>query len=106
MKQILNRLNMNAITTQYDKAATAQYIEQTPFINHGFHEEWHLNGRLINIIKHDAIPFGMKLGAIANGLVSITEEIVVTYNSKKTKLKVGDAVTRSIIPICGRRKDI
>ena len=80
-----------AFFMEYDKARTEEYLANTPFVNHGFNEEWHYENRIITTIFHSQIPVGMKLGAIIAGDIVIEKPMTVktTKSScKQTKLKL------------------
>jgi len=91
---------------EYDKARTEEYLESTPFINHGFNEEWHYQNKIITTIFHPQIPVGMELGAVIAGDIVIDKPttVIAKNNNKRTKIEAGTLIRRSLIPVCGRLK--
>lgn len=89
---------------KYNYRATDQYIEDSNFVINGFLEHWFLNGKLINEIKHDFIPMGMKPGYSSDNIFEIDQDMITFRGKKKFRLCKGDKVMREVIAICGRLK--
>lgn len=92
-------------THTYDLQKTKQHKADSMFHIHSYSEEWYVNGKQVNELKHDAIPHNMEVGAMTKHSFVADKKMKTKFGYKKVgKINVGDIVNVCLMPICGRLK--
>lgn len=88
---------------KYDTIRTRQHKAESQFIIHGYLEQIFCKGRQISETRHDAIPYGKRVGTLGE-VFDVRRATTYTLQGQKTVVRAGALMKRVVIPICGRMK--
>ena len=89
---------------KYDHRRTGRHKAESKFIIHGYLEQMFCKGRQIYEKRHDAIPYGIKLGYTGASLMTVKIATKYKLRGGVFTARPGDIIRREVIAICGRIK--
>lgn len=89
---------------KYDHRKTARHKAESKFIIHGYLEQIFCKGSMVYEKRHNAIPYGIKLGYTGASLMTVKTPTKLRLRGGVFTARPGDIIRREVIAICGRIK--